>query len=179
MDSLANRYSSALLSIAEEENKIQDYQECCKVIRQCIKDNPDFLRVLLSSFVKYDDKIKVIHDVIDKFGLTHLTSFFCVILDNNRMHYIDSILLDFNSKCNEVLGVDEGIVYSVVKLDDKQIHDIEDSISIKLKRKVELRNEIDVRLLAGVKVVVNDRVFDGSVANKVENLKHSLIKGGK
>ena len=36
MDSLASRYSSALFSIAEEENKIKEYQEACKIFSKLI-----------------------------------------------------------------------------------------------------------------------------------------------
>ncbi len=179
MDSLANRYSTALLDIAVEENKINEYQEACKVINQCIKENPDFMRILFSSFVNYDDKKKIIENVVGKFKLENLTNFFYVILDHKRMHYLKEILNDFNSKCNEKLGVEEGIAYTVNKLSSDQLSRIEKAISTKIGRDVELKNEIDTTLLGGVKVVVNDKVFDGTVLNKVETLKNSLLKGGK
>ena len=55
---------------------------------------------------------------------------------------------------------------------------VEKVIEAKLGSQVELENVIDERLIGGVKVIVEDKIFDGSVKNKVERLKESLIRGG-
>ena len=44
----------------------------------------------------------------------------------------------------------------------------------KIGKKVELKNKLDERLIGGVKVVVHDHVFDGSVKYKLETLKEQL-----
>ena len=40
MDSLASRYSSALFYIAEDENKIKEYQDGCNIFSKLINENP-------------------------------------------------------------------------------------------------------------------------------------------
>lgn len=178
MDSLASRYSSALLSIAEEENKLIEYQEACKILIQCLNENPNYMRILSSSFINKDEKKTMIGEVVSKFGLPNFKSFISVILDNNRENCLIEILEDFNSKCNDKQDILEGIIYSVVKLSEEQIKKIQDSISKKLNKSVELKNEININLIGGIKVVINDIVFDGSVSNKIESLKTMLTKGG-
>ena len=56
MDSLASRYSSALFSIAEEENKIKEYQEACKIFSKLINENPKYMQILSSYFIKKEEK---------------------------------------------------------------------------------------------------------------------------
>ena len=75
MDSLASRYSSALLSIAEEENKLIEYQEACKILIQCLNENPNYMRILSSSFINKDEKKTMVNEVLSKFGLPNLKSF--------------------------------------------------------------------------------------------------------
>ena len=178
MDSLASRYSSALLSIAEEENKLIEYQEACKILIQCLNENPNYMRILSSSFINKDEKKTMVNEVVDKFGLPNFKSFINVILDNNRENCLIEILEDFDSKCNDKQDILEGIIYSVVKLSEEQIKKIQNSISKKLNKSVELKNEININLIGGIKVVINDIVFDGSVSNKIESLKTMLTKGG-
>ena len=107
-----------------------------------------------------------------------LTSFIDVIFDNNREKNLIQILNDFNTKCNDKQNILEGIIYSVIELNEEQISRIEQVISKKLDKKVELKNEINSSLIGGVKVVINDMVFDGSITNRIESLKNSLTKGG-
>ena len=85
---------------------------------------------------------------------------------------------EFIKNCNESLNVKDGIVYSVNPLDQNQMLKIENAISVKLNCKVELVNVIDEKLIGGVKVQVEDKIFDGSIKNRLENLKNTLISGG-
>ena len=178
MDSLASRYSSALFSIAEEENKIKEYQEACKIFSKSIQENPKYMQILSSYFIKKEEKKKIVNEVVNKFKLPMLTSFIDVIFDNNREKNLIEILNDFNTKCNDKQNILEGIIYSVIELNEDQISRIEQVISKKLDKKVELKNEINSSLIGGVKVVINDMVFDGSITNRIESLKSSLTKGG-
>ena len=46
-----------------------------------------------------------------------------------------------------------------------------------MKRKVELTNSIDPSIIGGIKIVINDTVFDNSVTNRLKSLKQELING--
>ena len=56
----------------------------------------------------------------------------------------------------------------------KQIERIEEGIAKKLGHKVELKNVIDERLIGGVRVVIHDHVYDGSIKYKLETLQNNL-----
>lgn len=63
-------------------------------------------------------------------------------------------------------------------MSNEQIEKIQESLSTRLNCKVELTNSLDEKLLGGVKVSIEDKIFDGSIKNKLEKLKESLISGG-
>ena len=50
-----------------------------------------------------------------------LTSFIDVIFDKNREKNLIEILNDFNTKCNDKQNILEGIIYSVIELNEYQI----------------------------------------------------------
>ena len=108
----------------------------------------------------------------------NIINFLKVIVNNKRTNYLIKIFDEFIKTCNENLNVKEGIVYSITKLDKKQVEKIEKALKVRLNCEVELVNLIDERLLGGVKVVIEDKIFDGSIKNKLEKLKSSLISGG-
>lgn len=177
MDSLFSRYANALFSIALEENKVESYKNEVKMLKEVILENDELLHLLSSCFIQKDDKEKIIDEVF-KNQTENIVNFIKVIVNNKRTNYLIKIFDEFIKTCNENLNVLEGIVYSSNKLDAKQMDEIKEALSKKLNSKVELVNLIDERLLGGVKVVIQDKIFDGSIKNKLEKLKNSLITGG-
>ena len=128
MDNLANRYSSALFDIAVEENKLIEYQNAVKVLYKAIKENKEYIKVLSSYFIGIEEKHSLVDKLVEGFHLPNLGNFIKVILDNRREHSLLAIFIDFNSLCNEAQGIEEGIIYSTIKLTDDDIEQIENKI---------------------------------------------------
>ena len=177
MDSLYSRYASALFSIALEENQVDFYRKEIKVIRKIFLENEDLIHLFSSYFI--DDKEK--NDVVDKIFSNeniNIVNFIKIIIHNKRTISIIKIFDEFIKDCNQHLKIKDGIIYSVNELNQKQIKDLEKAIEAKLNYQVELINVIDKKLIGGFKIQVEDQIFDGSIKNRLENLRNSLISGG-
>ena len=97
-------------------------------------------------------------------------------MENNRTDCLIDVFDSFNSYCNQYRGVSEGLIYSTLKLDQTVIDQIEKKISKIEGSKVELKNVIDPSLIGGVKVVIKDRIYDGSIKHNIEMMKKDLLK---
>ena len=176
---VASRYGLALYSLALETNKVNQYQEEVKEIMRALKENADFIMVLSSSFLSTEERKEMVEKTLK--GVSEpIVSWIEIIIDNHRANDLVNILESFNSYCNNYRGVIEGYLYSSVRLDESTIHSIEEKISLKENNKVELKNVIDPTLIGGVKVVIHDHIYDGSVKHRLEMMKKDLlIKEGK
>ena len=175
MESVASRYGLALYSLAMDKNKILEWQEEVKELTSILKENTDFIMVLGSSFITLKERL----EMVDKSFVgvdEEIIALIKVVMENNRMHMILDIFESFNSYCNEYRGVCEGLVYSTLKLDQKVINQIEEKISKIEHHKVELKNVIDPTLIGGVRVVIHDRIYDGSIKHHLEMMKKDLLK---
>ena len=105
-----------------------------------------------------------------------IKNFLKIIVQNHRARYIVEIFDGFNSLVNEYRGVTEGLVYSTEKLSEDQLNKLNKTISSIEKRPIELRNIIDPTLIGGVKVVINDHIYDGSVKHHINEMKSALLK---
>ena len=90
--------------------------------------------------------------------------------------YIDDIVKSYINLSNQYLGIEEGVIYTPYELTDQQIQDIEKAISQKENKKVTLKVSIDPSLLGGIKVQIANRIYDGTIKNKVEMLKKELLR---
>ncbi len=168
------RYASAIVSIARDEKKIKEYKAAFFELFDVMNSNKDVKRYLESYFVKIEDKYKMIDELCSSFKLEGLTNFLKLITKKHLIFRFNDIFRAVNKLMNEELGIDEGFVYSTEALSEERIAQIEDAISKRLGHRVELKNRIDESLIGGVKVVVRDHVYDGTIKTKLASLKENL-----
>ena len=71
-------------------------------------------------------------------------------------------------------GVSYGTVYSVVKLSDERMAELEEQTSKLLQMNVKLENELDPSLLAGFKILVEGKIIDASYRKKFDELASQM-----
>ena len=174
MEEAVSRYAAALVSIAKDEGKLEQYKFAVLSIQETFAINPELLKFLKSYFVKEEDKNKVIDEFTKDFSLKNLTNFLKLLVLKHKIYLFKDIAKEITKDINFELDVYEGFVYSTEPLEKGKIDEISQVISTKIGKKVELKNKLDERLIGGVKVVVHDHVFDGSVKYKLETMKEHL-----
>lgn len=175
MDTIASRYAKALIELAKENDKVEIYQKQIKYVHSVIKENKELVEFLKCFTIEPSNKKDLLNKIFRNDLDLEVMHFLFLIIDKKRINYLEKIFIEFNSECNEYRNILEGIIYSCDSLDETQINKIEESVALKLNKKVELSNIIDTSLIGGIKVVVNDTVFDNSIANKMQSLKQELL----
>ena len=172
---IAQNYASALLSIAIDENKVVAYQKEVKELSKIIKDNPDFLLLLDSRFLTVSERKEKVSEILVNFS-TDVINFIKIIVEHNRVNYLEDILQAFNTLCNESRDIVEGLVYTAFPLEEETLLKIKKKISQIENREVDLITRIDPSLIGGVKVVINSHVYDGSIKNQIEKMQIDLSR---
>ena len=175
MKELTSRYSVALFSLKRDENQLFDSQLEIKQLIKVLRENPDFLTLLDSSYKEFEEKEKIIDEVFKSLDV-EVKNFIKIIVRNHRAMYLIEIFEGFNSLVNEYRGVKEGLVYSTEPLSESMLNKLNSKISEVEKMPTELINIIDPSLIGGVKVVINDHIYDGSIKHHIDNMKVSLLK---
>ena len=172
---IAQNYASALLSIAVDENKVIDYQKEVKELMKIIKDNPDFLMLLDSRFLSVNERKEKVSEILINFS-TDVINFIKIIVEHNRVNYLEDILQAFNTLCNESRDIVEGLIYTAFPLKEETLLKIKQKISQIEHHDVDLIERIDPSSIGGVKVVINSHVYDGSIKNKLEKMQVDLSR---
>ena len=174
MNEVVSRYAAALVSLAKEEQKLEQYKLAVLSMKETFDDSPEILKYLKSYFVSNEDKEKMVEELTKGFALKNLTNFIKLLVVKHKIYLFKDIVSEITKGINFELDVYEGFVYSTEPLEKQKILEISQVISQKIHKKVELKNRIDERLIGGVKVVVHDHVFDGSIKYKLETMKEQL-----
>jgi F-type H+-transporting ATPase subunit delta len=101
-------------------------------------------------------------------------NFVRVLAENKRLELLPEIHLQFEVLKNEREGVVEAEVYSAFDLSDAQVGDLAQRLEKRTGRKVRTKVHVDKELIGGVKVVIGDKVIDGSARGQLVALENAL-----
>lgn len=176
MDGPIFHYAVALFELAKEDNRVESYLDDAKVLQEVLKENKEIIKLLSSYFLNEDEKNQIIENSFSLLNEENVRNLIKLITTNHMISSLDDLLENFIEMCNESLGVKKGRLYSVKELKVEEIEKIELAFETKLNIKVKLENIVDTSLIGGIRVVINDHVYDGSLKNQLESLKSSLKK---
>jgi F-type H+-transporting ATPase subunit delta len=101
-------------------------------------------------------------------------NFVRVLADNGRLDVVSEIRAHFEALKNEREGTLEAEIYSAFEMDQAQVADLVARLEKSSGRKVKARVSVDQALIGGVKVVIGDKVIDGSARAQLGALENAL-----
>ncbi len=177
-DEVFVNYASALFLLAKEEGKVKTYLKEMKEVEEVLTIDNEIIECFSSHKINHEDIYRVLDDSFQKLESPSLLPFLKLLVSKHLISSIPEISKAFYSLCNEYLGVKEGLVYSTKPLTKEEISALEKALETNLNSKVYLLNKIDHNLIGGVKIVLDGKIYDGSVSNKIDILRKKLLKGG-
>ena len=101
-------------------------------------------------------------------------NFVRVLAENGRLDLLPEIRAQFEALKNEREGVLEAEVHSAFELSEAQVTDLAQRLEKKTGRKVRTKIHLDKDLIAGVRIVLGDKVIDGSARAQLGALETAL-----
>ena len=176
MSVVGDRYAESLYDLAKEENKVTQYLDDIKLVGEVLDSDPQIVQFFNHVLIENDKKIQLLDQSFKGNVDQYVLNFLKLLVQSRRIRYIDDIVKSYIKLSNQYLGIEEGMIYTPYELTDQQIQDIEKAISQKENKKVTLKVSIDPSLLGGIKVQIANRIYDGTIKNKVEMLKKELLR---
>ena len=167
MSVVGDRYAESLFDLAKEENKVTQYLDDIKLVGEVLDSDPQIVQFFNHVLIENDKKIQLLDQSFKGNVDQYVLNFLKLLVQSRRIRYIDDIVKSYINLSNQ---------YTPYELTDQQIQDIEKAISQKENKKVTLKVSIDPSLLGGIKVQIANRIYDGTIKNKVEMLKKELLR---
>ncbi|MGY3756227.1 ATP synthase F1 subunit delta [Helcococcus kunzii] len=174
MNNQASRvYSQAFFELSKETNNLDRHMDDLKEISITLGEFPDIHTLLNNPNVSKEDKKELISSVFNYVDNKTL-NLIKVLIDKSRFNIFDDFLREYKRQYNLEKNIAEGIVYSANKLDEQELSDLKKVLEKKINKKVELINEIDKSLIAGVSVFIDGKRIDNSIKTRLESLRSSI-----
>ena len=170
---LFNRYAIALLEIAIEQNKTEEFRKEVKILKNIFQNSPEFCEILCDVNIDLAKKYSMIDKILASVN-SDILSFIKVIIKNNRAHYLYKIFKETLYRFDDYLEIQEGKLILSKEISEEEKEKIIKSIEKNEGVRLELEEVIDPSILGGFIVTLKDNVYDASLKTKLQNLKESL-----
>ena len=171
----AKRYADAFVEFAEPRIGIARCVDEMKSLKWLLRENPQFERILKAPEVPSSDKFRLIDRI---FGAQYSKEF-CIFLKHLITKWRIARIVDIADYVRVVYSHAEFIdvtLRTTFPLELDLIEKIKDRLQKKINRSINLYLELDPDLLGGIQLIVGNTVIDGSVRNKLRELKKQLLK---
>lgn len=172
---VARRYATALADVLVGQGEQRTVQEELIGWESMIRSNPQLQEVFGNPTIPYNQKRKVLQELIGRTKVNQLTAnFLQILLKNHRLTAIKEI----NSRFAEVLDARAGIVAAHVTTAKPASEDIKRLLVEKLSRitgkNVRLSFSTDDSLIGGMVTRVGSTVYDGSIRSQLDRMEKML-----
>lgn len=172
---VARRYASALADVIIERGEETQVQKELSAWEAMILGNGALLEAFSNPTVPYEQKGKLLNELITRSKILPTTAnFLRILLRNQRIAELPYV----NAKLAQVLDERAGVVNAQVTSAHPLTGDIAASLSEKLAemtgKKIRLSFETDKSLLGGIVTRIGSTVYDGSVRNQLRRLGEEL-----
>lgn len=167
------KYAQDLYELAVHDDKLELYHSEIERLNHELNINPELAEYFDSVNNSSSDKKTKIEYL--NLNSEVLSTYFIMVQAINKSHVELQLIHDFLVYYYFHEKKMFGTVYSVRQLDEKTITEVEKAVESQLGRAVKLENKLDKELLGGIKVVVNNNVWDGSYKTKLKDLRKNLL----
>lgn len=176
MTETIKEYANALFMVATENNCAKEYSRHLDTVDNIISENPYYLSFLESHALSLSERLSAIDDAFGNDIPEHIVSFIKILVENGRIMTLRECIAEFN----ELLRISENRtvanVYYVESLSDEQKKALINKLNLISEKNVDAVYIQDNSLIGGIKVVMDDKTIDGSIAHRLNTAKGVISK---
>lgn len=173
-DSVSARYASALFDLAKAQGRLDAAARDLAEIAALIRAHGELRRLLLNPDVEIDDKLGVLDRLLGGDWSADVRAFVRLVLSFDRA----AQLVEMADAFGELLDAERRVVRVTVR----SAHPIAPELRARLVAWIEARErstvalaeEVDSQLIGGLQVLLDHRIFDGSVKTQLGTLRQRL-----
>ncbi len=173
--SLLKSYALALYSIAKRENQIEKYASDLSFLCELFRKDEKLAKFLSSPMIEKKEKDRLLEENIKDNVSLPVFAFLNVLIKRKAIKYLPDIQKEYQHHYNREHGILEGRIYTPFELSDKTLEKVSEVFSEKYQKKVLFHVILDERVIAGMRIYVDDTLYDYSIDTKLNQVRDSLL----
>lgn len=174
MSEAAKEYGRALAELAAEEHLEEQFLTETRTVRAAFAENPVYARLLASPNVPKAERLGLLKEAFGGRVHPYLLRFLQLITERGYALDTCAFLLEYERLYCERHGIATACVQSAVPLSDEQKARLQAKLCAITGKQIELDCRVEPSLIGGVRLTVNNTLFESSVRARLDQMRDSL-----
>jgi len=172
---LAKRYAKAMLSVALKEGAVEQVEGHLLALKDAYRANASFRKAMGQPRIPKSARKQLLRKPFEGKALPAFLELLDLLVDKHRVKLIPDIADSFDLLADETHGVVRVQVASAFPLSTAHEKSLGDRLRAATGKKIDMRVSVDRGLKGGLSVRIGDQVLDGTVLNRLKELRERLL----
>ncbi|MDR0266708.1 F0F1 ATP synthase subunit delta [Paenibacillus sp.] len=169
----AKRYAKALFEVAAQQQKTLEVEQELKSVVEALQSD-DVQKFISAPSISVSVKVDVLKKALQDKVSQPVVNTIELLIERGRADLLSDLLDSYIRIEGESLGIADATVYSTYPLSEQERETVAAQFGVLANKKIRVNNVVDKTLLGGIKVMIGDKLYDGSLAGKLERLETSF-----
>ena len=173
---IIKKYAQLLYQVAVKEDDLNQISDYLHSIRSILRSVPELNQLFITRRVQIEDKMVMLKNILGDKISDIVMDLMVLLIENGHMMLFGEVVKRFDylkDKDSEIIKVQ---ITSVSKLSDDEVQKISSTIENKIQKKLNVKIDIDTSLVGGIKLRVGNTLIDGSISNRLQKMRDTLIQ---
>jgi F-type H+-transporting ATPase subunit delta len=174
---LAGRYAKAVIDLDLPKPALEKVQKELTRVAELYAASTDLRIVLANPAVSLEERKGIVRQIATKLLLSPtVRNLLLLLCDKDRSTLIPEIAAAVEAHVDSLAGIKRAKVTSSGALQPTQISQLNTALSAVAGGPVRIETAVDERLIGGIVVELDGKVYDGSVRKRLEMIKDSIVR---
>ena len=173
---IIKKYAQGLYKVALTEENVTQISVRLHSIKDILKSVPELNQLFITRRVQIEDKMVMLKNILgDKISDIEM-DLLVLLIENGHMNLFGEVVKRFDYLLDKKSEITQVQITSSTKLPDDEVQKISLTIENKIQKKLNVKMDIDTSLMGGIKLRVGNTLIDGSVSNRLQKMRDTLIQ---
>ncbi len=173
--SVAITFVNALLEVASQKGQFEQIEKDLDLVSDIITRYDGLKKVLFHPSITRDDKKKLIKNVFGEPISDLMRNFLYLLVDRRKEEILGFIPEVYKAATDEKKGIIKAKVHTAIPLTGDRLNKFKKKLHKITGKTVELEIIHNPDILGGLVIHIGNKMIDGSVAHRLQNLKSKLL----
>ena len=174
MTTTSREYAEALFELAAQAGVTEETSEGLETVISAMLQTPEYRALLASPAIGKEERLAALDGAFRGKIPDVLLAILRMMVSRGQVSALNGMARDYEELARGYRGESIAVVTSAVPLKEAEMVALRAKLEKKLGRKIILRCAVNPALIGGVRVEVDGRVIDGSIRNKLDEIKEVM-----
>ena len=174
MTTTSREYAEALFELAVQADVTQETSEGVETVVSALMQMPEYRALLASPAISKEERLNALDTAFRGKIPDILLAILRMMVSRGHVSALSGMARDYEELARGYRGESMAVVTSAVPLKEAETVVLREKLEKKLARKITLQCQVNPDLIGGIRVEVDGRVIDGSIRNKLDEIKEVM-----